>query len=78
MLNAGKLGVVEKSVDVTLAASNQLLTARRSQAQKVAVISQHRFDTSTRIVRDAVEQRRLGRLTVGTAQVRHQRTQSFL
>jgi predicted dehydrogenase len=77
VLNAGKHVVVEKPVDVTLPAIDRLLAARRSTAQKVAVISQHRFDTSTQIVRDAVEQKRLGRLTVGTAQVRWWRTQSY-
>lgn len=76
-LDAGKHVVVEKPVDVTLAAIDQLLAARRSKAQKVAVISQHRFDTSTQIVRDAVEQGRFGRLTVGTAQVRWWRSQSY-
>ncbi len=77
VLNAGKHVVVEKPVDVTLEAIDRLLASRRSRAQKVAVISQHRFDTSTRIVRDAVDQGQLGRLTVGTAQVRWWRAQSY-
>ncbi len=76
-LDAGKHVVIEKPVDVTLTAIDRLRAARRSQAQKVAVISQHRFDTATRIVRDAVEQGRFGRLTVGTAQVRWWRSQSY-
>ena len=76
-LAAGKHVVVEKPVDVTLAAIDQLRAARPSAAQKVAVISQHRFDTATRIVRDAVAQGRFGRLTVGTAQVRWWRSQSY-
>jgi predicted dehydrogenase len=76
-LDAGKHVVVEKPVDVTLDAIDRLLAARRSPAQKVAVISQHRFDASTRIVRDAVAQGRLGRLTVGTAQVRWWRSQAY-
>lgn len=76
-LDAGKHVVVEKPVDVTLEAIDRLRAARRSEAQKVAVISQHRFDTSTRIVRDAVVQGRFGRLTVGTAQVRWWRSQAY-
>ncbi len=77
VLNAGKHVVIEKPVDVTLEAIDRLLAARRSKSQKVAVISQHRFDTSTHIVRDAVDQGRLGRLTVGTAQVRWWRSQAY-
>ncbi len=77
VLDAGKHVVVEKPVDVTLEAIDRLLAARRAKSQKVAVISQHRFDRSTRIVRDAVEQGRLGRLTVGTAQVRWWRSQAY-
>ncbi len=77
VLAAGKHAIVEKPVDVTLEAIDRLLAARRSPAQKVAVISQHRFDTASRIVHDAVEQNRFGRLTVGTAQVRWWRTQAY-
>ncbi len=77
VLDAGKHVVVEKPVDVTLEAIDRLLATRRAKSQKVAVISQHRFDISTRIVRDAVEQGRLGRLTVGTAQVRWWRSQAY-
>lgn len=77
VLQAGKHVVVEKPVDVTLEAIDRLRAARRSSAQKVAVISQHRFDISTQIVHAAVAQGQLGRLTVGTAQVRWWRAQSY-
>ncbi len=77
VLNAGKHVVVEKPVDVTLEAIDRLRAAHHSRAQKVAVISQHRFDRSTRIVRDAVAQGQFGRLTVATAQVRWWRSQEY-
>ncbi|MBV9786718.1 MAG: Gfo/Idh/MocA family oxidoreductase [Chloroflexi bacterium] len=77
VLQAGKHVVVEKPIDVTHAAIDRLHAARRSSAQKVTVISQHRFDTSTQIVRTAVEQGQLGRMTVGTAQVRWWRSQAY-
>jgi predicted dehydrogenase len=77
VLAANKHVIVEKPVDITLEAIDGLLAARRATAQKVAVISQHRFDTASRIVHDAVEQDRFGRLTVGTAQVRWWRTQAY-
>ena len=77
VLSAGKHVVVEKPVDITLEAIDRLLAARRSTAQKVAVISQHRFDTASHIVRDAVEQGRFGRLTLGAAQIRWWRSQTY-
>jgi UDP-N-acetyl-2-amino-2-deoxyglucuronate dehydrogenase len=77
VLEAGKHVVIEKPVDVTLDAIDRLRAARRSESQKIAVISQHRFDASTQIVRDAVAQGQLGRLTVGTAQVRWWRSQAY-
>ncbi|PLS83157.1 MAG: gfo/Idh/MocA family oxidoreductase [Chloroflexi bacterium] len=76
-LAAGKHVVIEKPVDITLETIDRLRAARRTAAQKVAVISQHRFDASTQIVREAVEQERLGRLTTGTAQVRWWRSQAY-
>ncbi|MDP9313618.1 MAG: Gfo/Idh/MocA family oxidoreductase [Chloroflexota bacterium] len=77
VLEAGKHVVIEKPIDVTLEAVDRLQSARQSGAQKVAVISQHRFDTSTRIVHEAVTEGRLGRLTLGAAQVRWWRSQAY-
>jgi predicted dehydrogenase len=76
-LNAGKHIVVEKPVDVTLPAIDRLLVAQRASDRKVAVISQHRFDPSTRIVTEAVRSGRFGKLTVGAAEVRWWRSQSY-
>jgi predicted dehydrogenase len=77
VLDAGKHVVIEKPIDIRREAIERVRAARRSEAQKVAVISQHRFDTSSRIVRDAITQGRLGRLTVGTAQIRWWRSQEY-
>lgn len=77
VLAAGKHAVIEKPVDVTLAAIDRLRAARRTTAQKVTVISQHRFDPATRLVHEAVARGQLGRLTLGTAQVRWWRAQTY-
>ncbi len=76
-LHAGKHVVVEKPVDITLPAIDHLLSVQRATDCKVSVISQHRFDPATRIVADAVQRGRFGRLTVGTAQVRWWRSQDY-
>ena len=76
-LEAGKHVVVEKPVDVTLAATDRLLEVQRATGGKVAVVSQHRFDPATQAVREAVEGGRFGRLTLGSAEVRWWRSQSY-
>ncbi len=77
VLEAGKDVVVEKPIDVTLEAADQLISAQRATGRKVAVISQHRFDPATQAVRDAAESGRFGRLTSGSAEVRWWRSQSY-
>lgn len=76
-LEAGKHVVIEKPADISLAAIDRIAAARRSPAQKITVISQHRFDRSTHLVREAVRAGHLGRLTLGAAQVRWWRPQSY-
>lgn len=76
-LRAGKHVVVEKPVDVQLGVIDALIEVRRSTGLKAAVISQHRFDRASRIVHEAVEAGRFGRLTAGAAQVRWWRSQGY-
>ena len=76
-LQAGKHVVIEKPVDVTLAAADRLLAEQRASGKKAAVVSQHRFDAATLAVRDAVGDGRFGRLTLGSAEVRWWRSQEY-
>ncbi|MBX6764980.1 MAG: Gfo/Idh/MocA family oxidoreductase [Rubrobacteraceae bacterium] len=76
-MEAGKDVVVEKPVDITLEAVDRLLAVQKATGRKVAVISQHRFDPATRIVKEAVGSGRFGRLTLGSAEVRWWRSQSY-
>lgn len=76
-LEAGKHVVVEKPLDVTLAAADRLLAAQREAGRKVAVVSQHRFDPATLAVKRAMEEGRLGRATSGSAEVRWWRSQAY-
>ena len=77
VLEAGKDVVIEKPVDVTLEAVDRLLEVQRASGGKVAVISQHRFDSAARAVKDALGAGRFGRLTSGTAEVRWWRSQAY-
>ncbi|MFD9893391.1 Gfo/Idh/MocA family protein [Amycolatopsis sp. NPDC059027] len=76
-LRAGKHVVVEKPVDVTLEAADRLLRAERESGRTVTVISQHRFDTASRLVRRAVEDGDFGRITSGVASVAWWRSQEY-
>jgi len=76
-LAAGKHVVVEKPVDVGVAAADRLLAAERASGRTVTVISQHRFDAASQTVHAAVADGRLGRLTSGVASVAWWRTQGY-
>ena len=49
-LDAGKHVVVEKPIDITLAAADRIIDAEKRSGKTVAVISQHRFDRSSETV----------------------------
>jgi UDP-N-acetyl-2-amino-2-deoxyglucuronate dehydrogenase len=74
---AGKHLVVEKPIDVTLAAADRLIEAAHSAGVALTVISQHRFDSGLielkRLISDGV----LGRLVLGEASTKWYRTQSY-
>ncbi len=74
---AGKHVVVEKPIDVTLAAADRLIEACRGQGVKLTIISQHRFDPGMVTLRRLVDEGRLGRLVLGDAIVKWYRTQRY-
>jgi UDP-N-acetyl-2-amino-2-deoxyglucuronate dehydrogenase len=57
---AGKHLVMEKPIDITVAAADRLLDAADSAGVLLTVISQHRFDPGPRRLRELVDQGRLG------------------
>ncbi|HYZ56712.1 MAG TPA: Gfo/Idh/MocA family oxidoreductase [Streptosporangiaceae bacterium] len=74
---AGKHLVVEKPIDITVAAADRLLDAAASAGVLLTVISQHRFDPGVRRLRELVDQGRLGRLILGDAIVKWYRSQDY-
>ena len=76
-LEAGKHVVIEKPVDVTLEAADRLIEVQRATGGRVAVVSQHRFDSATQAVHEALARGEFGRLTSGSADVRWWRSQSY-
>jgi UDP-N-acetyl-2-amino-2-deoxyglucuronate dehydrogenase len=76
-LDAGKHVVVEKPLDVGVAAALRVAEAERRSGRTATVISQHRFDAASRIVRQAAGDGRFGRLTSGTASIAWWRSQGY-
>ncbi|HLH57721.1 MAG TPA: Gfo/Idh/MocA family oxidoreductase [Streptosporangiaceae bacterium] len=74
---AGKHLVIEKPIDVTVAAADRLLETAAEAGVGLTVISQHRFDPGVRRLRELVDQGRLGRLTLGEAAIKWYRSQRY-
>ncbi|HEX7660674.1 MAG TPA: Gfo/Idh/MocA family oxidoreductase [Pseudonocardiaceae bacterium] len=76
-LDAGKHVIIEKPIDVTVKAARRVADAQARGSRTATVISQHRFDASSQVVRRAVTEGRLGRLTSGVASIAWWRSQDY-
>ena len=75
---AGKHLVVEKPIDVTLAAADRLIEAARAAGVALTVISQHRFDPGLIELKRLLGDGALGRLVLGEASTKWYRTPGVL
>jgi len=76
-LEAGKHVIVEKPIDVTLAAADRLIDVEERTGLTVAVISQRRFQHAPAFVHQAVAEGRLGRIAAGIAESAFWRSQEY-
>ncbi len=74
---AGKHLVVEKPIDVTLAAADRLIEAARAAGVLLTVISQHRFDPGLVELKRLLGGGVLGRLVLAEASTKWYRTQGY-
>ncbi|MGH3150683.1 MAG: Gfo/Idh/MocA family protein, partial [Streptosporangiaceae bacterium] len=74
---AGKHLVVEKPIDVSLAAADRLIGAARAAGVALTVISQHRFDPGLAELRRLLDAGALGRLVLGEASTKWYRRQAY-
>ena len=74
---AGKHLVVEKPIDVSLAAADRLIDAADAAGVAMTVISQHRFDPGPVELRGLIDDGVLGRLVLGEASTKWYRTQGY-
>ena len=74
---AGKHLVVEKPIEVTLAAADSLIKAADAFGVALTVISQHRFDPGLVELRRLLDDGALGDLVLGEAKTKWYRTQEY-
>jgi UDP-N-acetyl-2-amino-2-deoxyglucuronate dehydrogenase len=80
VLAAGKHAVLEKPLDVSVAKGRQFAeaVAKASAAgQVVSVISQHRFDDGSALIRKSIEEDKFGRITSAVATMAWYRSQQY-
>ena len=76
-LAAGKHVILEKPMDVSVAACDALIAAQAGSGKRLAVVSQHRFDPSTKALRTAVDSGVLGKIIGADVRVPWYRTQEY-
>ena len=76
-LDAGKHVIVEKPIDITLAAADEIIAAERRSGRVVTVISQRRFQPGFRFLHDAAASGWLGRVTLAIAESTFWRSQGY-
>lgn len=76
-LRAGKHVIIEKPLEVSVAACDALLVAQRASGRRLAVISQHRFDPASQAVRRLLDEKALGRLIAADVRIPWYRTQDY-
>jgi len=74
---AGKHVVVEKPIEVTLERVDAIIEACDEAGVKLAGIFPSRFVGCNRLVKEAVQQGRFGRLTLGSAYIKWYRSQDY-
>ena len=76
-MEAGKHVVVEKPMDVSLDACDRMIAAQIATGRKLTVISQHRFDPATLLLKEAIGAGKLGEIVLADASVKWWRTQDY-
>lgn len=76
-IEAGKHVLVEKPMDVSLAAADRMIDAARRKGVVLGGVLQRRFDPDARRLKEEIERGRLGRLYLGVAVMPYYRSQSY-
>ncbi len=74
---AGKHIIVEKPLEITLRRCDKIINECEKHGVVVSTIFPSRFHESARLIKQAVEQKRFGRITMGDAYVKWYRSQEY-
>lgn len=77
VMRSGRHVIVEKPMEISREAIDEMLRVQQETGVKLAVISQHRFDPASRQVHELVEEQAFGRLVLGNAIVPWWRSQDY-
>ncbi|HXX78628.1 MAG TPA: Gfo/Idh/MocA family oxidoreductase [Ktedonobacteraceae bacterium] len=77
VMRSGRHVIVEKPMEITREAIDEMLQVQQATGVKLAVISQHRFDKASLQVHNLVEEKAFGRLVLGNAIVPWWRSQEY-
>ncbi|HEX4124675.1 MAG TPA: Gfo/Idh/MocA family oxidoreductase [Tepidisphaeraceae bacterium] len=76
-MEAGKHVIVEKPMEVSLEACDRMIAAAEQMGKKLTVISQHRFDASTMLLKKLIDTGELGKIFLADATVKWWRRQEY-
>src|SRR6266496_5845611 len=77
VMRSGRHVIVEKPLEITREAIDEMLRVQQEIGVKLAVISQHRFHPASRQVHNLVEEKAFGRLVLGNVIVPWWRSQGY-
>ncbi len=77
VMRSGRHVIVEKPMEITRLAIDEMLRTQQESGVKLSVISQHRFDTATQQVHQLVQEQAFGRLVLGNALIPWWRSQKY-
>ena len=76
-LESGKHVIIEKPMDVSQAACQRLLEVANQTDRRLSVISQHRFDPASQLVRETLDAGKLGNILFAEARIPWFRSQEY-
>lgn len=74
---AGKHVIIEKPIDISLKKADLMIKTCKESRVKLSVISQHRFDLSTNILKKSIMENKLGKLVLADAHIKWSRNQQY-
>jgi UDP-N-acetyl-2-amino-2-deoxyglucuronate dehydrogenase len=74
---AGKHVVVEKPLEITLARCDKMIAACQKHGVKLCTIFPSRFSPANQVLKEAIEEGRFGKLTLGDSYVKWWRSQQY-